>query len=145
MWYDLPIEKTPSSPPIQGLVFVLKYEHLCHLQRLRQVTVSHCHFNFIFLWTDSSISVKSRYYVIVVAIKSSINLMSLTETVWPDTWDLDGKVSNRLSGKQACPYSLPRLGRLCFTCTWGHTCCVRSKIDHIWTSGIHANPSSIKH
>ena len=143
MWYDLPIEKTLH---LQFKIWFVSWNMtICaHLQRLRQVTVSHCHFNFIFLCTDSSISMKSRYYVIVAAIKSSINLMSLTETVWPDTWDLDGKVNNRLPGKQACPYSLPRLSRLCFTCTWGHTCCVHSKIDHIWTSGIHANPSSIK-
>lgn len=57
--------------------------------------------------------------------------------MWPNTWNLNGKANRILPGKQVCPYSLPRLGRLCFTSAWGHTCCVHSKTDHtanIWNS-----------
>lgn len=57
--------------------------------------------------------------------------MSLTETVYDLAHELwMEKANKRLPGKKVCPYSLPRLGRLCFTCAWGHTCCVHSKTDH---------------
>lgn len=128
-------------PNLQRLFCAFKY--YVHLYKLRQATLSCCNLKSIFFHTDSSISVKSRYYIIIATIKPCINLMRLTETVDDLTWNLNRKANKRLPGRQACPCSLPGLGRLCFTCAWGHASCAHSKIDH--TVNIWKSCKSLKH